>query len=122
MAYVFMKYEITECKLPKGHKWSDGSVIKEPSPYGVGSSYGKYCCFYPIGDDLYIKGMFSKFIKEERKIKNVVVKLPDYKSLTANQACEILTECISAYSMIRTVWNKLGLRQGYMVPILKDLN
>lgn len=114
--------EIIECKLPKGYKWNDEYIIKESSPYGIGSGYGKYCCFYPIGDDLYIKGMFSKLIKEERKIKNIVVKLTNYKDLTANQACEILTECASAHSMISAVWNKLGLRQGYMVPILKDLN
>lgn len=117
-----MENVIVECKLPKGYKWNDECVIKEPSPYGLGSGYGKHCYFYPIGEDLYIKGMFSKLIKEERKIKNVVVKLPDYKSLTAIQACEILTECVNAYSMIHTVWNKLGLRQGYMTPILKDLN
>lgn len=117
-----MESVIAECRLPKGYKWNDEYVIKEPSPYGVGSGYGKYCYFYPIDDNLYIKGIFSKPIKEERKIKNAIVKLPDYKSLTANQACEILTECASAYSMIHTVWNKLGLRQGYMVPILRDLN
>lgn len=113
--------EIIECKLPKGYKWNDKCVIKELSPYGIGSSYGKYCYFYPIDNDLYIKGMFSKWIKEERKIKNVVVKLVDYRDLTANQACEILTECVSAYSMITTVWNKLGLKLGSVVPILKYL-
>ena len=117
-----MESVIIECKLPKGYKWSDSDVIKELSPYGVGSFYGKYCCFYPIDNDLYIKGMFSKSIKEEGRIKNVIVKLTNYKNLTANNAWEILTGCTYAYSMIAIVWYKLGLRLGFMTPILKDLN
>lgn len=135
------KSEIIECKLPKGRKWSDPEVIKENSPYGRKYSgtnynqYGKYCYFYPIGDDLYIKGMFSyeKLVSYQSKWfttptiywnfgKNVIVKLTNYRDLTAIEVDEVIGECAVAQSMIHTVWNKLGLRQGYVEPILRDLN
>lgn len=137
--------EIIECKLPKGRKWSDPEVIKENSPYGEKyggtnyNQYGKYCYFYPIGNDLYIKGMFSYqhrgkyryndyghyrdyYVEDWFFDKNVIVKLTNYKNLTALEADEVIGECVVAQSMIHTVWNKLGLRQGYMEPMLKDLN
>lgn len=116
-----MQSVIVECKLPKGHKWTDSDVIKEPSPYGIGFGYGKYCCFYPIGEDLYIRGMFSKLFKEERKIKNIVVELTNYKNLTGIEAWNVLSNEVITESMILNVWNKLGLKLGFMKPVLKDL-
>lgn len=122
------KSEIIECKLPKGRKWSDKEVIKESSPYCARYGgqlffpHGKYCCFYPIEEDLYIKGMFNKVDKSKQIIVNIVVKLTNYKNLTGVEAWNILSEQVFTESMILNVWNKLGLRQGYMVSILKDLN
>lgn len=121
------KSEIIECKLPKGRKWSDEGVIKETSPYCArygGQLYcphGKYCCFYPVGEDLYIKGMFSKADKDKQKIVDVIVKLTNYKNLTGVEAWNILSEQVFTESMILNVWNKLGLRLGFTIPILKDL-
>ena len=122
------KSEIIECKLPKGRKWSDKEVIKESSPYCArygGQLYcphGKCCYFYPIGEDLYIKGMFNKVDKDKQKIADIIVKLTNYKNLTGVEAWNILSEQPFAESMILDAWNKLGLRLGFMVPILKDLN
>lgn len=122
-----MKNEIIECKLPKGRKWSDKEVIKETSPYSAKyggqlyCSHGKYCCFYPIGEDIYIKGMFSKADKDRQKIVDAIVKLTNYKNLTGVEAWNILSEQVFTESMILSVWNKLGLRLGFTVPMLKDL-
>lgn len=122
------KSEIIECKLPKGRKWSDKEVIKETSPYSTKyhgqlfCPHGKYCCFYSIENDLYIKGMFNKVDKDKQKIVDIVVKLTDYKNLTGIEAWSILSEQVFTESMILSVWNKLGLRLGYTVPILRDLN
>lgn len=119
--------EIVECKLLKGREWSDEEVIKEVSPYSArygGKLYyphGKYCYFYPIGEDLYIKGMFSKVDKSKQKIVNIPVKLTDYKNLTGIQAWSILSEQVFTESMILSVWNKLKIRLGFTVPVLKDL-
>ncbi len=133
------KSEIIECKLPKGRKWSDKEVIKESSPYcaryggQLFCPHGKYCCFYPIEEDLYIKGMFSYQRKAHFKHddgyytegyvtdKNIIVKLTNYKNLTGIEAWNILSEQVFTESMILSVWNKLGLRLGYTIPILKDL-
>lgn len=123
-----MKSEIIECKLPKGRKWSDKEVIKEASPYSgkyggqLFCPYGKYCYFYPIGEDLYIKGMFNKVDKDKQKVVNIVVKLTDYKNLTGIEAWNILSEQVFTESMILNVWNKLGLHLGFTYPILRDLN
>lgn len=133
-----MQSVIVECKLPKKRKWSDPDVIKMDSPYSTfykynRNEYGKYCYFYPIDNDLYIKGMFSYQKKARFKHmdgyytedwvldKNVIVKLTNYKNLTAIEADSIIGECTIVQSMVHTVWDKLGLRQGYMVPVLKDL-
>lgn len=133
-----MKNEIIECKLPKGRKWSDPDVIKTGSPYSTFYKYnrnehGKYCYFYPIDNDLYIKGMFSyqrkvRFKHEDGYYtegwvldKNVIVKLTNYKNLTGVEAWATLSEQASTESMILGVWNKLGIRLGFTVPILKDL-
>lgn len=119
--------EVVECKLPKGRKWSNKEVIKETSPYCArygGQLYcphGKYCYFYPIGEDLYIKGMFSKADKSKQEIINIPVKLTNYKNLTGIEAWTLLSEQVFAESMILSVWNKLGIRLGFTVPILKDL-
>lgn len=121
------KSEIVECKLPKGRKWSDEEVIKESSPYSAkyGAQlfcpHGKYCCFYPIENDLYVKGMFSKMDKDKQKVVNIPVKLTNYKNLTGIEAWNILSEQVFTESMILSVWNKLGLRLGFAVPMLKDL-
>lgn len=120
------KSEIIECKLPKGRKWSDPNVIKELSPYcgkyshKVYAPYGKYCLFYPIGHDLYVKGMFHRY--ENKKRVNISVKLVNYKNLTGIEAWNILSGKVISESMILDAWNKLGLRLGFMTPILKDLN
>lgn len=122
-----MKNEVVECRLPKGRKWSDEEVIKETSPYCArygGQLYyphGKYCYFYPIGEDLYIKGMFSKADKGKQEIVNIPVKLTNYKNLTGIEAWNLLSEQVFTESMILSVWNKLGIRLGLTVPILKDL-
>lgn len=122
------KSEVAECKLPKGRKWSDKEVIKETSPYRArygGQLYcphGKYCYFYPIGEDLYIKGMFSKAYKIKQEIINIPVKLTNYKSLTGIEAWSILSEQVFTESMVLSVWNKLGIRLGFTVPILRCLN
>lgn len=121
------KSEIIECKLPKGRKWSDREVIKETSPYFAkygGQLYyphGKYCYFYPIGEDLYIKGMFSKADKSKQETVNIPVKLTNYKNLTGIKAWSLLSEQVFTESMILSVWNKLGIRLGFTVPVLKDL-
>lgn len=122
------KSEVVECKLPKGRKWSDKEVIKENSPYFAryGSQlycpHGKYCYFYPIGEDLYIKGMFRKADKNKQEIVNIPVKLTNYKSLTGIEAWSILSEQVFTESMVLSVWNKLGIRLGFTVPILRCLN
>lgn len=121
------KSEVVECKLPKGRKWSDEGVIKETSPYCArygGQLYcphGKYCCFYPVGEDLYIKGMFNKADKDKQKIVDVIIKLTNYKNLTGVEAWGILSEQAFTENMILSVWNKLGLCLGFTVPMLKDL-
>ena len=122
------KSEVVECKLPKGRKWSDKEVIKETSPYCArygGQLYfphGKYCYFYPIGEDLYIKGMFSKADKSKQEIVNIPVKLTNYKNLTGIEAWTLLSEQVLTESMVLSVWNKLGIRLGFTVHALKDLN
>lgn len=119
--------EVVECRLPKGRKWSDKEVIKETSPYFAkygGQLYyphGKYCYFYPIGEDLYIEGMFSKADKSKQEIVNIPVKLTNYKNLTGIEAWVLLSEQVLTESMILSVWNKLGIRLGFTVPVLKDL-
>lgn len=119
--------EIAECKLPKGKKWSDDIVIRETSPYCARYGgklfypHGKYCYFYPIGEDLYIKGMFNKIDKSKQKVMDIIVKLTDYKNLTGVEAWSLLSEQVFTESIILNVWNKLGLRLGYTIPILKDL-
>lgn len=121
------KNKIIECKLPNGRKWSDKEAIKETSPYcaryggQLFCPHGKYCCFYPIENDLYIKGMFNKVDKDKQKIVDIVVKLTDYKDLTGVEAWSLLSEQVFTESMILSVWNKLGLRLGFTIPILKDL-
>lgn len=121
-----MESVIIECKLPKRYKWSDPNVIKVNSPYceeyshKIYHPYGKYCLFYPIGDDLYIKGMFHRY--ENKKRVNISVKLVNYRNLTGIEAWNVLSSQAISESMILDVWNKLGLRLGFMVPILKDLN
>lgn len=127
-----MKNEIIECRLPKGRKWSDKEAIKEAikeaSPYyakyggQLYCPYGKYCYFYPIGEDLYIKGMFSKVDKGKQEIVNILVKLTNYKNLTGIEAWNLLSEQVFTESMILSVWNKLGIRLGFTVPILRCLN
>ena len=120
-----MESVIIECKLPKGHKWTDSDVIKESSPYcttyghKLYAPHGKYCLFYPIDNDLYIKGMLHKY--ENGKHINISVKLTNYKNLTGIEAWDILSEEVISESMILNVWNKLGLRLGFMAPVLKDL-
>lgn len=122
------KSEVVECKLPKGRKWSDKEVIKENSPYRAiyGGQlyypYGKYCYFYPIGEDLYIKGMFSKADKSKQEIVNIPVKLTNYKNLTGIEAWTLLSEQVLTESMVLSVWNKLGIRLGFTSPVLKNLN
>lgn len=122
------KSEVVECKLPKGRKWSDKEVIKENSPYCAiygGKFYcphGKYYYFYPIGEDLYIKGMFSKADKSKQEIVNIPVKLTNYKNLTGIEAWTLLSEQVLTESMVLNVWNKLGIRLGFTVPVLKNLN
>ena len=119
--------EIAECKLPKGKKWSDDIVIRETSPYYAKYGgqlfypHGKYCYFYPIGEDLYIKGMFNKVDEGKQKNVNISVKLSDYKNLTGIEVWGLLSEQVFTESMILSVWNKLGIRLGFTVPILKDL-
>ena len=120
--------EVVECKLPKGRKWSDKEAIKETSPYSARYGgrlccpHGKYCYFYPIEEDLYIKGMFSKVDESKQKIVNIPVKLTDYKNLTGIEACNLLSKQAFTESIILSVWNKLGIRLGFTVPILKCLN
>lgn len=122
------KSEVVECKLPKGRKWSDKEVIKENSPYCAryGSQlycpHGKYCYFYPIGEDLYIKGMFSKADKSKQEIVNIPVKLTNYKNLTGIEVCTLLSEQVLTEGMVLSVWNKLGIRLGFTSPVLKNLN
>lgn len=122
------KSEVVECKLPKCRKWSDKEVIKETSPYCTrygGQLYcphGKHCYFYPIGEDLYIKGMFSKVDKSKQEIVNIPVKLTNYKNLTGIEAWALLSEQVLTESMVLNVWNKLGLHLGFTYPILRDLN
>ena len=123
-----VKSEIVECKLPKGRKWSDKEVIKETSPYCAryrGQLYyphGKCCYFYPIGEDLYIKGMFSKVDKSKQEIVNIPVKLTNYKNLTGIEAWTLLSEQVLTESMVLSAWNKLGIRLGFTSPVLKNLN
>lgn len=113
--------DLIDAKLPRGYKWSDSAVIKEPSPY-VGSSFGKYCYFYPVDNDLYIKGMFHNYDKDKHKIVNVIVKLANYKALTAVEAINVLCkDVVVAHNTIFTVWNKLGLPLGLIQPVLRPL-
>lgn len=123
-----VKSEVVEYKLPKGRKWSDKEVIKETSPYCArygGKLYfphGKYCYFYPIREDLCIKGMFSKVDKNKQEIVDIPVKLTNYKNLTGIEAWTLLSKQVFTESMILNVWNKLGLHLGFTYPILRDLN
>ena len=103
------KSAVIECKLPKGYKWSDSDVIKMDSPYcgeyghKVYAPYGKYCYFYSIDNDLYIKGMFHRY--ENKKHINVSVKLINYRNLTGIEAWNILSGEVISESMILDVWN-----------------
>ena len=110
-----VKSEIVECKLPKGRKWSDKEVIKETSPYRARyggqlyCSHGKHCYFYPIGEDLYIKGMFSKADKGKQEIVNIPIKLTNYKNLTGIEAWTLLSEQVLTESMVLNVWKGRNL-------------
>ena len=91
--------EVVECKLPKGRKWSDKEAIKETSPYCArygGQLYyphGKYCYFYPIGEDLYIKGMFSKVDKSKQEIVDISEKIGAFETsiLPYEDCCTVFT-------------------------------
>lgn len=65
--------------------------------------------------------MFSKADKGKQEIVNILVKLTNYKNLTGIEAWNLLSEQVFTESMILSVWNKLGIRLGFTVPILKDL-
>jgi hypothetical protein len=119
--WEYIMNDLIEAKLPKSYKWNDDAVIKETSPY-IRSSFGRYCYFYPIEDDLYIKGMLHNYNKEKHKVSNIVVKLTNYKQLTATKAINILCQdVVIAHSMIFTVWKKLGLTLGLIQPVLRPL-
>lgn len=66
------------------------------------------------------EGMFHRY--ENKKRVNISVKLVNYKNLTGIEAWNILSGKVISESMILDAWNKLGLRLGFMTPILKDLN
>ena len=60
--------------------------------------------------------------KNKQEIVNIPVKLTNYKSLTGIEAWSILSEQVFTESMVLSVWNKLGIRLGFTVPILRCLN
>ena len=65
--------------------------------------------------------MFSNADKGKQEIVNIPVKLTNYKNLTGIEVWNLLSEQAFTDSMILSVWNKLGIRLGFTVPILKDL-
>ena len=66
--------------------------------------------------------MFSKVDKSKQEIVNIPVKLTNYKNLTGIEAWSLLSEQVFTESMILSVWNKLGIRLGFTVPILRCIN
>ena len=97
-------------RLPKGHKWTDEAVMKFKHKQGHGRHsrviYTNY--FYAIGNDLYIK-------QTEGRHKAHLARIENYKELTAVEVTPYLG------SDIVIVWRKLGLRQGHVEPVLKEI-
>ena len=112
---------LKESRLPKGLKWTDGCVITKQEKNLVNPTIQ----FYPYGDDLYIKGLYLIYSKDKdgkHHCKKPVVVLNSYKQYTAIQVCVDYDFCYNPLlqSIICSVWNELGLRQGYTEPILRD--
>lgn len=102
-------WNLQEAKLPKGQKWTDSEVITKKNANLILSKMQ----FYPIGDELYIKGVGYRIRKDTGKREILTVILPNYKSKTASQ---VHIECnvpVIMQSTICDVWRELGLRQGF---------
>ena len=104
------QFEVT--KLPKGRKWTESDVITKKDSNLLQPKIQ----FYPIGSDLYIKGLYIFSKKKDGKWKREipVVKLQNYRNTTASQINREYDIPVLIQSMICTVWRELGLRQGFM--------
>ena len=104
--------QLKEAKLPKGRKWTDEAVITKKDPNLMQPKIQ----FYPIGDDLYIKGFYIRYKRETSKKEIPVVVLPNYRNTTAAQINTKYEIPVLLQSMICTVWRELGLKQGLILP------
>lgn len=102
-----------ESKLPKGRKWTDGEVITRKDTNLMQSKIQ----FYPIGDDLYIKGLCIRYKKDTNKKEIPVLVLRGYRNTTAAQINMEYNIPVLVQNIICTVWRELGLRQGLMVSM-----
>lgn len=100
---------LEETKLPKGRKWTDESVITKVDKNLMQSKIQ----FYPIDNDLYIKGLYIRYKKGTNKGEVPIMVLHNYKNTTAAQFNAEYNISILIQSMICTVWRELGLRQGF---------
>ena len=98
-------------KLPKGAKWSDGTK------YTSTRTRKKYT-FLPIGDDLYIKE--GDFIIGVNIRDTVHAKIKNFRSMTVVDVLKGFNyEDIPVMDCVRQFWKDSGLRQGYVVPVLR---
>ena len=118
--------DLVEAKLPKGRKWTDEDVIIVKNKEIIGGRIS----FYPVGDNLYTKGLWVKFKKAVGKTKESgysyhsefpTILIENYKALTAVEVNTRYEFSPLLQGIICMVWRRLGLRQGYMVPLLRDL-
>lgn len=98
-------------KLPKGYKWTDEAVITKID----NNLNNKKVQFYPIGNDLYIKGFYIIYNKTTGKKSIPVTVIPKYKDYTASQFNRKFDVPIIMQNMICQVWRELGLPLGFVI-------
>lgn len=132
-------------KLPKGFKWSDGRKFV----YKGGKqrrTKAETHVFLPIGNDLYIKDLLNHtcaygylddngkaVFKQDDLTKELVCfhltdrticVIRNWKSLFASEVIMGLDEIMTPFlkTAILTMWKDYGVKLGWTVPILRDLN
>lgn len=105
--------QFDKASLPKGRKWSDDGVITKKDP----NLMQPKILFYPIGTDLYIKGLYIRYKRDTNKKEIITVVLHDYRNTTAAQINMEYDIPVLIQSMICIVWRELGLRQGFVASM-----
>ena len=100
-------------KLPAGFKWSDGRKEKFKSKLE-----SQIYTLLPVGDDLYIKGvaMAGMNIKDPKIVRIEQFREHTIAEMSVYFGNDFLMTVLSKF------WKENGLRQGYIEPILKDLD